>query len=308
LLKPRVLQPGARVALVAPASPFERDEFERGVAELRRLGFEPVYDSSVFDRVRYVAGSAETRASALRRAWTDPSVGAIMAVRGGYGSAQVLPLLDAGEVREARKPFVGYSDLTALLTFHAACCGLVAFHGPMLVSRLSRGSEGYDRHSLLAAVSSREPMGEMAPPQMVPVHGGEAGGLLLGGTVTQLLASLATPFAFDPPPGYVLFFDEIGERPYRLDRMVTQLKQAGLLSRASAIVIGELPKCEEPSGNPTAAAVMAEALDYFPGPVVMGFPSGHTGGPPLTLPFGVNCRVIAEGRPRLVIEEGAVDD
>jgi muramoyltetrapeptide carboxypeptidase len=130
--------------------------------------------------------------------------------------------------------------------------------------------------------------------------------MLLGGTLTQLLASLATPFAFDPPAGYVLFLDEVGERPYRLDRMVTQVAQAGLLARAAAVVIGELPKCDEPAGEPTARAVMSDLFADFPGPVLIGFPSGHTVGPAMTLPFGVTARVVSGPRPRLVIEEAAV--
>jgi muramoyltetrapeptide carboxypeptidase len=130
---------------------------------------------------------------------------------------------------------------------------------------------------------------------------------LLGGTLTQLLASLATPFAFAPQPVRMLFLDEVGERPYRLDRMVTQLRQTGLLARAAAVVIGELPQCDEPSGDPSARAVMADLFASFPGPVVIGFPSGHTTGPAMTLPFGVACRVIAGSRPRLVIEEAAVE-
>jgi muramoyltetrapeptide carboxypeptidase len=105
----------------------------------------------------------------------------------------------------------------------------------------------------------------------------------------------------------VLFLDEIGERPYRLDRMVTQLRQTGLLARAAAVAIGELPQCDEPSGDPTARAVMADLFAGFPGPVVIGFPSGHTAGPSTTLPLGVSCRVIANGRPRLIIEEAAVE-
>jgi muramoyltetrapeptide carboxypeptidase len=307
MLKPRALKHGDRLAVVAPASPFDRAEFDLGIEEIRRLGFEPAYDESVFDRRRYVAGAPEVRAAALRQAWRDPSIAGVIGVRGGYGSAQVLPLLHTDEVRQARKPFIGYSDLTAVLTFLACQCGLVAFHGPTLVGRLARGEAGYDRPSLLAALCTPQPMGELAPPALQTVRRGEVAGVLLGGTVTQLLASLATPFAFSPPAGSILFLDEIGERPYRLDRMVLQLKQTGLLARAAGVVIGELPNCDEPTGDPTAAAVMSELLDDFSGPVVIGFPSGHTTGPAMTLPFGVACRVIADGRPRLVIEEAAVE-
>ena len=307
MVKARALQVGDRLAIVAPASPFSRDEFDEGLAELRRLGFEPVYDPSVFALRGYVAGEPAVRAAALQAAWRDPSIAGLIAVRGGYGSVQLLPLLDPADVRRARKPFVGYSDLTSLLMFVTLGCGLVSFHGPTLAGRLSQGASGYDRDSFLKALCGREPIGELASPEMEIVRAGEVRGPLLGGTMTQLLGSLGTPFAFDPPPGYVLFLDEIAERPYRLDRMVTQLRQSGLLARASAVVVGELPKCDEPSGGPTARAVMADLLAGFDGPVVIGFPSGHTTGPAITLPFGVDCRVIAEGRPRLVIEEAAVD-
>jgi muramoyltetrapeptide carboxypeptidase len=175
----------------------------------------------------------------------------------------------------------------------------------MLDRRLSRGPAGYDRATFAAALSTPEPMGPLTAPGLVTLRQGEASGLLVGGTMTQLLSSLGTPFAFDPPPGYVLFFDEVGERPYRLDRQVTQLRQAGLLDRASAVVMGELPRCDEPDGI-TARDAMADVFSTFSGPVLFGFPSGHTVGPTMTLPFGVRCRVVAGEAPRLVIEEAAV--
>ena len=307
--KPRALARGDRIAVVAPASPFNRDEFEAGIAELRRLGFEPVYDDSVFARKRYVAGEAAVRAAALRAAWLDPSIAAVIGVRGGYGSAQLLPLLDSDEMRECCKAFVGYSDLTALLTFFTTTIGMVAFHGPMLAGRLGAGAARYDEQSFTRALCRRQPMGELSAPGLEAVRAGEAAGVLLGGTMTQLLASLGTPRAFDPPQGYVLFLEEVGERPYRLDRMVTQLAQAGLLAQASAVVVGELPRCDEPSGDPTARDVIRDLFADFPGPVLFGFPSGHTAGAAVTLPLGVRARVVApsRGEPKLVIEESAVE-
>ena len=306
MLKPRRLRSGDRVALVSPASPFSREEFDRGVAELRALGFDPVYDESVFARQAYLSGPPDLRAGAFRRAWADPAVAGVIGVRGGYGSAQILPWLDRDEIRRTLKPFVGYSDLTALLTYLTTGCGSVAFHGPMVERRLSRGEEGYDRQSFEHAVCRAEPLGELAPPSLESIHRGEAAGPLLGGTLTQILASLGTPYAFDPRGRYVLFLDEVNERPYRLDRMVTQLRQSGLLAQAVAVVIGDLPRCDEPSGDLTGRGVMADLFREFPGPVVIGFPSGHTTGPTYTLPFGVSCRVVAGPRSRLVIEEAAV--
>jgi len=306
MVKPRALEAGDRVAVVAPASPFDQGEFDRGLEEIRRLGFIPVHDENVFARDGYVAGSAAVRARAIRSAWCDPAIAALIAVRGGYGSAQVLPLLDREELRRSPKPFVGYSDLTSLLSFLTTGCQMMAFHGPMLDRRLSRGRAGYDEDTFVRALCGREPLGELAPAGLESFRAGEAVGPLLGGTLTQLVASLGTPFAFNPPAGHVLFLEEVGERPYRLDRMVTQLGQAGILARASAVVIGELSNCDEPSGEITGRAVLARLFSDCPGPVLFGFPSGHTVGPCLTLPLGVACRVIGSRAPRLVIEEAAV--
>lgn len=309
MLKPHALQPGARIAVVAPASPFKRDEFDAGIAEIATLGFVPVYDDSVFAKAApgYIAGSAGIRATAISAALKDPSIHGIIGVRGGYGSAQLLPLLDVEDVRRARKPFIGYSDLTAILSFFTIQCGVTAFHGPMIDQVLSRGTARYDRNSFLNAVCRSAPAGELAPDGLETIRAGEARGVLLGGTVTQLLASMGTKWPFDPPQGFVLLFEEVGERPYRLDRMLTQLRQTGILAKAAAIVIGELNGCDEPGGGLTGRAVMAELLKDFPGPVISGFPSGHTNGPVFTLPLGVSCRVVATNQPRLVIEEAAVE-
>ena len=306
LRRPRALRPGDRVAIVAPASPFVRDELDAGVAELSALGFEPVYEDSIFDREMYVAGTPEVRARALRTAWEDPSIAALIAARGGYGSVQVLPLLDSAVFRRQAKAFIGYSDNTSLLTWLTQAQGIVAFHGPMIERRFARGTAGYDRETFTRCLCRAEPAGEIGHPRLEVLKPGEARGPLTGGTLTQLTASLGTPYAFDPPGGCILFIDEVAERPYRVDRMFTQLRLAGILARASALVFGELPQCDEPAGDPTVRAVVAALTRDFPGPVLFGLPSGHTSGPTLTLPFGVDATVLGGARPALVINEPAV--
>jgi muramoyltetrapeptide carboxypeptidase len=304
--KPRALRSGDRIALVAPASPFTREDFDAGVEEIRRLGFEPVFDDDVFARDRYLAGSPELRARAFQSAWTDPSVSAVIAVRGGYGSVHILPLLDVRQIASNARIFMGYSDNTSLLTWLNQQCRMVAFHGPMLAGRLAKGIEGYDRDSLLRCLCRPEPVGEIMHPQVETLVPGEAAGMLVGGTLTQLAASLGTPYAFCPPDGCVLFLDEVGERPYRLDRLLMQLRLAGILERAVALVFGELPQCDEPGGTLVAKETIRELTKDFHGPVLFGLPSGHTDGACVTLPFGVRARVVAGSRPALVIEEPAV--
>jgi muramoyltetrapeptide carboxypeptidase len=304
--KPRALRSGDRIAIVAPASPFARDAFDAGVAELRALGFEPVFEESVFDRLPYLAGTAESRAAAFQGAWADPSIAAIVAARGGYGSVHLLPLLNPGVFNAAAKPFIGYSDNTSLLTWLNQVCRIVAFHGPMIEGRFAKGESAYDLDTFTRCLCRAEPAGAITDPRVEVIKPGEASGMLVGGTLTKLTSSLATPYAFDPPHGCVLFLDDVAERPYRLDRMLTQLRLAGVLVRVSAIVFGVMPGCDEPGGGPTARDVMAELLKDFAGPVLFGLPSGHTDGPTLTLPFGVRARVLAGARPELIIEEAAV--
>lgn len=301
----RRVQSGDRVALVAPASSFPVEEVAAGVVELGRLGIEAVYDPSLFEKDRFVAGAASIRAAAIQKAWADPSIAALIAMRGGYGSAQVLPLLDTALLRSSRKALIGYSDITAILSLYQQC-GLTAIHGPMVDRRFSRGPSAYDEASFRRVVMSGEPAGELRPPALERLRPGRATGTLVGGTLTQLVSSLGTPWAFAPPSGSALFLEDIGERPFRIHRMLTQLAQAGVLARAAALVFGEFPGCDEPGGDPAIRDVLRDFTAGFSGPVLFGFPSGHTAGATWTLPFGVRAEVVGDSSPALIIMEAAV--
>ena len=179
MLKPPALRPGDRIAVVAPASGCPPEELERGEAELRRLGFEPVHTPAVFERGVFSAGSPETRAADFARAWADQSVAARVALRGGYGSAELLPLLH--HLRPAVRPklFIGYSDTTALLSWLTCTGNVTALHGPMIDARLAKGAEGYDERSFLSAVSGEAGV-ELSPPGLETLRSGEAMGFLFG--------------------------------------------------------------------------------------------------------------------------------
>jgi muramoyltetrapeptide carboxypeptidase len=243
MLKPRALAPGDRLALVAPASPFDRNEFNCGIEEIRRLGFVPVYDDSVFARESYVAGPPELRATAIRAAWRDPAIAGIIGVRGGYGSAQLLPLLDPAEARAARKVFIGYSDLTALLTFHSIAYDMVAFHGPMLAGRWP---EAWLRSRFVPTRSARTDGGAVGGRRRVGSRR-RSGGAAAHGTLTQLLASLGTPFAFNPPQGHVLFLDESRRASYAWIEWSPASPDRCWPARARSP--RELPWCDEPVGS-----------------------------------------------------------
>jgi muramoyltetrapeptide carboxypeptidase len=307
MLKPRAVRPGARIAIVSPASPFSRGDFDRGVKELGRLGYEPTYDEDVFAREgAYLSGAAHLRAAAFSRAWSDPSVAALIAVRGGFGSVQMLPLLDPDVIRRTPKLFIGYSDNTSILSWLTCRCGIAALHGPMLERRLAKGVEGYDEVSFVGLLQNGAGL-TLNPGGMGVIRGGEAAGPLFGGTITQLTASLGTPYAFDPPAGCVLFLEDVNERPYRLDRMLTQLRLGGILARARALVFGEMRGCDEASGQPGALDVIRTFASDVEGPVITGFPSGHTSGPCWTLPLGVRVRVVTAPRASVVVEESPVE-
>ena len=305
MIRLRRLAPGDRVALVAPASSFPPEEVAAGVAELSRLGLQAVYDESIFDKRRFTAGSSEVRADAINRAWADPDIAALIAIRGGYGSAHLLPLLNTELLRTAHKPLIGYSDITTLLNLYLRN-GIVAIHGPMIDRRFSKGPSAYDEDSFRRVVMSSEPAGDLRPDRLETRHEGSATGVLVGGTLSQLMASMGTAWAFEPPSHCVLFIEDVSEHPYRIHRLLVQASQAGLFQKASAIVFGEFPGCDEPGGDPAIKDVLRDFTAGFRGPVLFNFPSGHTTGATWTLPFGVKAEVTAGPSPVVRILEAAV--
>ena len=307
MVRPRALRPGDAVAVVSPASPFDRAEFDAGVAELQRLGYTPVYDESVFAPGPMVSGLPALRAAAFLKALRDPSIRAIVAVRGGYGSVEILPFLDAAELRESRKIICGYSDITSLLVYSVCHAGLIALHGPMLDRRLSRGAAGYDETSFTGAITGRT-LGRLAPGGVSVLRHGTASGMLIGGTVTQIAAGLGTPYAMRLDRPSILFLEDVNERPYRLRRMLVQLKLAGVFDQVTGIVLGAMIGCDEPGlvACDALSTLFTDVID-FRGPVLAGFPSGHGDAPTWTLPFGVQASMTTEDGGALTIEEPAAE-
>jgi muramoyltetrapeptide carboxypeptidase len=305
VIRPRRLRPGDRIALLAPASGFKKADLDAGAAELRRLGFEPAYSPDVFARQWFEAGPPEHRARMLHEAWCDPSVAAIVTIRGGYGSQQLLPLLQPAVMRQAGKMLIGYSDITTLLCW-SLMHGVVSLHGPMIEGRLAAGPKAYDEGIFLRAVTQAEPLGLLPAPELEVFARGEASGTVVGGTLTQLTTLLGTPWALTLPPGAILLLEDVSERPYRIHRMLTQLAQSGTLARAGALVFGEFRGCDEPGGPPAIRDVLREFTRGFPGPVLFGLPFGHTTGRSLSIPIGVRARVTS-APAGLTIEEAAVE-
>jgi muramoyltetrapeptide carboxypeptidase len=305
LTKVRPVNPGSQVALIAPASPFDRAEFDLGLAELQRIGLVPVFDEEIFAREDFVAGPADGRAAQFLSAVNRDDVDAVLAVRGGYGSMEMLPFLGAEPLRARRTAFVGYSDTTSLHAFLNCHAGVTSVHGAMIDGRIARGERAFDERSFLGSLSA-EPLGELTAPGVEVLSPGEVSGPLFGGTLTQIAHSLGTPYAFAPPPGALLFLEDVGERPYRIRRLLVHLEQAGVFRQVGGVVFGEFLRCDEAGAPGTARGVLAAFARRAGIPCVFGFPSGHTAGPMVSLPFGVDARIVADSaRPRLVLEEAA---
>src|SRR5579875_1176625 len=290
-IRPAALRPGDTVGIIAPASGFRRDDLEAGCAELRRLGYQPFYLPSIFERQLYFAGPAERRVHELHEMFSRPEVKAILCARGGYGCNYLLPQLDLELVRANPKIFAGCSDVTTLLTDLCDAAGLVTFHAPMVAGDLARPG-GFEQASWRAALSSGEPYGrEFSAEEVEPLAEGTAEGVLYGGCLSLLCASLGTPYEIRTQ-GTILFLEDRAERPYRIDRMLMQLKMAGKFDGVRGIIFGEMIDCDEPATlGYTARQVAMRILGELGVPMAFGLKSGHVSRGSITLPLGVPARL-----------------
>ncbi len=301
LVFPQPLRMGDRLAVVSPASSPKADLVEKGMVALRAMGYEPVLFSHALDRgPLYFAGTSEQRAADLHAAFADPSIAGIVCTRGGYGSAYLLPLLNAELVRSHPKAFIGYSDHTSLHSWLRSHAGLATFHGPMVAADFAREG-GVDTASWLDALCGDGDWSLGAADGLRILKPGTAKGILDGGCLSLLTASLGTPFEARIDGG-ILFLEDIGAKPYQVDRMLLHLRAAGKLSDVTGIVFGEMQNCSQP-GAPES--LLEEAILYalkdFDGPVAIGLRSGHVAGANVTLPLGGNAMLDLsdQGKPQL---------
>ena len=298
--RPPALQPGDVVAVAAPAGPVPRDAFFRGLRILEGR-YLVLHDEGLFSRDGYLAGSDTRRAAELNRYLRDPQVKAIVCARGGYGLLRILPLLDADALRQQPRPIVGFSDVTALLAWAHGTAGVRAIHGPVVTQLAEVGSR--DGAALLRLLEEPAPAGPWFKDLRAAVPG-RARGPLLGGNLEVLSRLLGTRY-MPRLQGAILVLEEVAERPYRLDRTLTQLLLAGVLDGVAGVVVGALEKCEEPDGSgPTAAEVVRERLGPLGVPLCFGAPVGHADRNK-AFPFGAPALLDATAGT-LELAEGAV--
>jgi len=309
-LKPAPLKPGDLVAVVAPAGPVHEEALAGGIRVLESQGLRVAIGPNLRARRGYLAGPDAGRAEDLNQAFADPDVRGILCARGGYGAGRILDLVDYAAVRQDPKVFVGYSDITALHLALARKTGLVTFHGPM-VENLGEKLTRFTLESFLRAVTATKPLDVLPLPegQALPrvLAAGRATGPLAGGNLSLIAGLTGTDYELDAR-GRVLLLEDMGEQPYRVDRMLCQLALAGKLSQAAGVVVGEMVDCEfTPEAAPSPPLLLADTLaDHLAGlgrPVISGLPCGH-GRDKWTIPFGVLATVDGY-KARLVVEEAA---
>ena len=300
ITQPQGLKQGDTIAVVAPAGPIvSRDVFDGGIAALERMGFRTRFDGRIFQSCRYLAGRDADRADELTRAIEDPSVRAIIALRGGYGSARLIPLLDERLIRENCKVFIGFSDITTLHLFLNKC-GWITFHGPMAANAaLSEISAEREKHlvSLLTDPGYRP---VLRFPRLESRHPGSAEGVLTGGCLSLVAASLGTSYEIQTK-GKILFLEDTGEPAYRIDRMITHLRLAGKLDPAAGLLLGSFSDCGAKGADCSIDDVLSDVLSGLNIPILANFPAGHIQDN-WTLPLGVRARIDADARALHLLE------
>ncbi len=300
-LKPPALQSGSQIYIASPASPADPERLGNGLAELARLGYRAAWQGGASGPQGYFARPLEDRIVELERALGGPEWSAVFCSRGGYGATYVLDGLDP-DPWPAPKIVLGYSDITSLEIFLWQKLGWVTFYGPMVASGFDAGPEaGYDAASFTRAMT------ETRGGWSVGLHAeslvaGDVEGVLLGGCLTLVEATLGTPWELDTR-GAILLLEDYAVKPYQIDRMLMHLKQAGKFAGVRGVILGEFPGSEPPvAGGPTARDVTRRILGELGVPVVWGAPVGHTPRPMLTLPLGVRARLRAAATQLDILE------
>jgi len=291
-VKPPALRPGDLIGVVAPASNIKPELLAEGCRELERLGFRTLYRPGITTSYRYFAGTVERRAAEFLEMVRNPEVRAIFCARGGYGSGRIIPYLEPELLRANPKIINGSSDITALLALLDRN-GLAGFHGPMVATAIRQGDAGYDRSLLLDVMRGKRVRFPLAGTQVL--RPGAAEGRLIGGCLTLVLATLGTAYEIDTEDS-ILVLEDQDTKPYQVDRMLTQLLQAGKLDTVRGFVFGEMLNCMQHTDQGYSLEdVVMDVLGDTAVPILYGFPTGHTSRANVIVPFGVRARVKLEG-------------
>lgn len=294
MIRPKPLKKGDTIGLIGASSPTPSERTKPAIEAMEKLGLKVIAGESCYASHGYLSGKDELRARDINRMFKNPSIAGVFCIRGGYGSARLLELLDFNIIKSNPKLFVGYSDVTALHIAFNQTCELITFHGPMPSTELYKGVDSYTMDHYLNSIFSDKPLGLIQAPKGVETKtlvGGSSEGILTGGNLSLVAASIGTKYEIDTK-GKILFLEEVDEEPYRIDRMLIQLKQSGKLDSAVGIILGSWTNCiaEEPEKSLTLKEIFEELIAPLNKPTIYDFPCGHSL-PSVTLPLGAKVRI-----------------
>jgi muramoyltetrapeptide carboxypeptidase len=294
VILPAAMQKGDTIGLVSPSGPIiNRDNLEKGIQILKDAGYTLKFYRDFVNTEGYLAGSDQERADEFNSIWSDPEVKAVIAARGGYGSLRMLDMLDLEHVQKHPKILIGFSDLTVLLAAIHKITGMVTFHGPVVTTLSS--IDQTSKNSFFDTLSGNI-LPSISPDRLTIVQNGQADGILLGGNLTTLAHMLATPYDTSWQD-VILFIEDIGESPYRLDRLLTHLAKAQKLDNLSGLIIGTFTETDT-TESPDLAKCICERILELVGdqdiPIWANFPVGH-GSRNLTLPLGIRVQMDSVG-------------
>ena len=286
LVIPPRLKSGDTLGIVAPAGPFDDEKFSRGTQALKDMGFNVFIPEDLFEVNGYLAGTDRHRAKLVNQLFADRAIDAIICARGGYGSIRILPLLDYETIMSNPKIFIGFSDISALLAVLSARCGLVTFHGPVVTTLADATEE--TRHSLFNAIACNG-RPEIKLAAGITIYPGSVSGAVCGGNLTTLCHLVGTPFA-PSFKNHILFLEDLGEAPYRIDRMLVQMKLAGCFEGLVGLILGTFEEC---GSIDEICNIVADVFDDFNVPVLAGLDAGHCKRN-VTIPFGIEATLDAD--------------
>lgn len=300
-MKADALKLGDTIGIAASASPFDRALFDQGIQNLKNLGFKIYYRDDIFKRERYLAGSDQRRAEELVELIENPDIKAILFARGGYGMLRVLPYLDRKSIQSPPKIILGYSDITPLLIHLNQKYQWTTFYGPVVARDFSTSNPGTMKH-FYEAVTKTVPLGPWIFDDVICLKKGVCEGPLTGGCLSLVASTLGTPYEINTD-NKILFLEDTNEKPYEVDRMLTQLLLAGKLKHVRGLLFGKFLNASEPLFY---QETINDVLRDFRGPILFNFPVGH-GEPKVTLPIGISAQLNADEK-KLLFTEAALKD
>ncbi len=310
MIKPKGLRLGDTIGVVAPASPTSKERVELAYNKLMELGFNVVMGESCYQNYGYLAGCDDLRAGDLNKMFRDEKIDGIICLRGGYGTPRILDLLDYEMVRKNPKAFIGYSDITAIHIAFNQLSNLVTFHGPMAASDMVEDFGDFSKGSLLNSILEGDfnPHIENPSKEIKTINGGVAEGQIIGGNLSLIAATIGTPYEIDTK-GKILFIEEIGEEPYRIDRMLTQLRLSKKLEEAEGFILGDFNNCEAKSSeyhdSLTLEEVINDIIKPLNKPTIANLEAGHCE-PSITIPLGIMARLDADKKELKLLERPVI--